>query len=170
VAVLKEHRDRLEGERGRLARLVRTVETTIESIEGGEEMAAEGMFEGFEHNPYESEARERWGDDVVDESWRRLRALQGEDAELARTGFQRVHSGLAPLLAGGVPVGDPRVQELVALHHRVVSLFWEPSPEAYRNLGTMYVEDPRFSKNMGGEDVARYLRDAMAVYVEDHLR
>jgi DNA-binding transcriptional MerR regulator len=170
VAVLKEHRDRLEGERGRLARLVRTVETTIESIEGGEEMAAEGMFEGFEHNPYESEARERWGDDVVDESWRRLRALRGEDAELAKNGLQRVHSGLAPLLAGDVPVEDPRVQELVALHHRVVGLFWEPSPEAYRNLGTMYVEDPRFSKNIGGEDLARYLRDAMAAYVERELR
>jgi DNA-binding transcriptional MerR regulator len=170
VAVLKEHRDRLEGERGRLAGLVRTVETTIESIEGGEEMTAEGMFEGFEHNPYESEARERWGDDVVDGSWRKLRALQGEDAELARSGFQRVHNGLAPLLAGAVPVGDPRVQQLVALHHRVVSLFWEPSPEAYRNLGTMYAEDRRFSENIGGEDLARYLRDAMAVYVEDQLR
>jgi hypothetical protein len=146
------------------------VDTTIESLEGGAEMTAESMFEGFEHNPYEAEARERYGDDVVDESWRTLRALEGEDAELAKNGFQRVHSGLAPLLAGGVPVEDPRVQELVALHHRVVSLFWEPSPEAYRNLGTMYVEDPRFSKNMGGEDVAHYLRDAMAVYGDTELR
>jgi DNA-binding transcriptional MerR regulator len=169
VAVLRRHRDRLEGERGRLARLVRTVETTIESIEGGAEMAAEKMFEGFEPDPYEAEARERWGDDAVEESRRKRASLSGADAELAATGFQRVHSGLAPLLAEGVPVEDPRVQELVALHHRVVSLSWAPGPEAYRNLGRMYVEDERFTRTVGGADLARYLRDAMAVYAENEL-
>ncbi|HEV7653832.1 MAG TPA: MerR family transcriptional regulator [Mycobacteriales bacterium] len=169
TAVLRRHRDRLEDERDRLARLVRTVEATVEGLEGGEEMTAEGMFEGFEHNPYEAEARERYGDEAVDGSWRKLRALRGEDAELARTGFRRVHSGLAPLRDAGVPVDDPRVQELVALHHRVVSLFWEPSPEAYRNLGPMYVEDERFQRTIGGPELTAYLRDAMGVYA-DSLR
>jgi DNA-binding transcriptional MerR regulator len=172
VAVLRRHRDRLEGERGRLARLVRTVETTIESIEGGAEMAAERMFEGFEPDPYEAEARERWGDEAVDEARRRRASLRGgadADAELAANGFQRVHSGLAPLLAAGVPVEDRRVQELVALHHRVVGLSWEPGPQAYRNLGALYVEDPRFTRAIGGADLARYLRDAMSVYAENEL-
>ncbi|HST67276.1 MAG TPA: MerR family transcriptional regulator [Mycobacteriales bacterium] len=159
--VLRRHREQLRAERDRIDRLIRTVERTIEE---GEEMTAEDMFQGFAHHPYEAEARERYGDEAVDDSWRRIRELTGEDAELARTGFQRVHSGLAPLLAAGVPVGDPRVQELVALHHRVVSLFWEPSPEAYENLGAMYVEDERFQRSIGGPELARYLRDAMAVH------
>ncbi len=171
VAVLRAHRDRLEHERGRLARLVSTVEKTIRSIEGGAEMAAETMFEGFEPDPYEAEARERWGDDVVDESRRRLRGLTGDDAELARTGQKQVHSGLAPLLAAGVPADDERVQALIALHYRVTSLFWTPSAEAYRNLGTMYVEDERFRRSIGGgnDALVDYLRDGMAVYA-DRLR
>lgn len=166
VAVLRAHRDRLAGERDRLARLVRTVDATIESLEGGEEMSAEQMFSGFGHNPYEAEARERWGDDAVDASYQRIRDLAPEQAELARTGFGKVHSGLAELLSAGVPVTDPRVQELVGLHHEVVSLFWTPSAEAYRNLGRMYLDDERFQATIGGEAVTRYLAEAMEIYAE----
>jgi len=166
VAVLRAHRDRLAGERDRLAHLVRTVDATIESLEGGEEMSAEQMFSGFGHNPYEAEARERWGDEAVDASYQRIRDLAPEQAELARTGFGKVHSGLAELLAAGVPVTDPRVQELVGLHHEVVSLFWTPSAEAYRNLGRMYLDDERFQATIGGEAVTRYLADAMEIYAE----
>lgn len=166
VAVLRAHRDRLAGERDRLARLVRTVDATIESLEGGEEMSAEQMFSGFGHNPYEAEARERWGDDAVDASYQRIRDLAPEQAELARTGFGKVHSGLAEFLSAGVPVTDPRVQELVGLHHEVVSLFWTPSAEAYRNLGRMYLDDERFQATIGGEAVTRYLAEAMEIYAE----
>jgi DNA-binding transcriptional MerR regulator len=171
IAVLRRHRDQLAAEQDRLGRLIRTVEDTIESMQGGADMAAETMFEGFEHNPYEAEARERWGDEVVDESWRRLRGLTGDDAELARTGQQQVHSGLAPLLAAGVPVDDERVQRLIALHYRVTCLFWTPSAEAYRNLGAMYVEDERFRRAIGGgnDALVDYLRDAIAVYADTRL-
>jgi DNA-binding transcriptional MerR regulator len=169
ATVLREHRDRLAGERDRLARLVRTVENTIASLEGGEEMTAEQMFEGFEHNPYEAEARERWGDEAVDASYQRMRSWTPEQAELAKTGFTRVHSGLAELLAEGVPATDPRVQELVGLHHQVISLFWTPSAEAYRNLGRMYLEDERFQRTIGGEAVTRYLAEAMEVYADAEL-
>ena len=166
VRVLREHRDRLAGERDRLARLVRTVDATIESMEGGNEMTAEQMFDGFEHNPYEAEARERWGDEAVDASYERIRNFTPAQAELAENGFTRVHSGLAELLAEGVPVTDPRVQELVRLHHEVISLFWTPTAEAYRNLGRMYLDDERFQRTIGGEDVTRYMAEAMEIYAD----
>ncbi len=169
VTVLREHRDRLARERDRLARLVGTVENTIASLEGDEEMAAEQMFDGFEHNPYEAEARERWGDEAVDASYQRMRSWTPEQAELARTGFSRVHSGLAALLDAGVPATDARVQELVGRHHEVISLFWTPSAEAYRNLGRMYVQDERFQATIGGEAVTRYLAEAMDVYADARL-
>ena len=172
VAVLRKHREWLLAERARLARLARTVERTIESMQEGGEMAAEKMFEGFEHNPYEAEARERWGDEAVDASYERMRGWTPADAEKARTGPQQVHSGLAALLAAGAPVDDPRVQELVQLHYEVTSLFWTPDAEAYRGLGRMYVDDERFRRNIGGgnDALVEYLRDAMDVYAATVLR
>ena len=171
VAVLRRHRDWLLAECRRLGLLVRTVETTIDTMEKGGEMAAEKLFEGFEHNPYEAEARQRWGDEAVDASYDRMKGWSQADAEKARTGFAKVHEGLAPLLAAGVAVDDERVQELVQSHYEVICLFWTPNAEAYRNLGIMYVEDERFRRNIGGgnDALVEYLRDAMAVYAQRRL-
>lgn len=88
------------------------------------------------------------------------------DADKARTGYSRVHEGLAPLLAAGVPIDDDRVQELVHLHHEVTNLFWTPNAEAYRGLGQMHIDDKRFTADIGqsNDALVAYLRDAMTVY------
>ena len=171
VAVLQRHRRWLTEEQDRLGRLVRTVDRTIQHLQEGEEMTADSMFQGFEENPYEAEARERWGDEAVDASSARMKQWSATDAEKARTGYGRVHEGLAPLLAAGVPADDTRVQELIDLHYDVTSLFWTPDAEAYRGLGQMYVDDERFRRNIGqGNDaLVAYLRDAMAVYADARL-
>jgi DNA-binding transcriptional MerR regulator len=137
VAVLGRHRAWLIEEGKRLRRLVRTVETTMETLERAGDMTAEKIFEGFEHNPYEAEARERWGDETFDAK-ARMQGWTDADAEKARTGYDRIHAGLRPLLRDGVHVADARVQELVRLHYEVTSLFWTPGREAYIGLGRMY--------------------------------
>lgn len=171
VEVLGRHRDWLVRERERLDQLVRTVESTIANVKEGREMTPRKVFEGFEHNPYEAEARERYGDAAVDAADERMQGWSDSDAEKARTGYQRVHEGLAPLRAAGVPVTDERVQALVQLHFEVTSLFWTPVHESYRGLGQMYVDDDRFRANIGGGDDAlvTYLRDAMFVYADRQL-
>jgi len=68
VAALRRHLAWLHRERDRCTRLIGTVSATIDTLERGEQMSPESMFAGFEHNPYEAEARERWGDDVVEAS------------------------------------------------------------------------------------------------------
>jgi DNA-binding transcriptional MerR regulator len=171
VEVLARHRDWLVEEQLRLRRLVRTVERTIENIEKGGEMAPDKVFEGFEHNPYEAEARERWGDEAVDASYRKMQSWSADDAEKARTGYGRVHEELAALKAAGAQVSDQRVQDVVQLHFEVTSLFWTPTAEAYRGLGQLYVDDKRFRQTIGSGDdsLVEYLRDAMNVYADARL-
>ena len=172
IEVLARHKEWLLREQLRLGQLVRTVDSTIENLRKGGEMSPEKVFEGFEHNPYEAEARERWGDEAVDASYQRMRGWTEADAEKARTGYTRVHEGLAALKAKGVDVTELSVQELIQLHYEVTCLFWTPTREAYRNLGQMYVGDERFRQNIGNGDdaVVEYLRDAMAVYAENRLQ
>ncbi|GAA1514291.1 TipAS antibiotic-recognition domain-containing protein [Kribbella lupini] len=171
VEVLGKHKEWLLREQLRLGRLVRTVETTIENIENGGEMAPDKVFEGFEHNPYEAEARERWGDEAVDASYRKMRSWSPADAEKAKTGYVRVHEQLAVLKADGADVSEQRVQDVVQLHYEVTSLFWTPTAEAYRGLGQMYVDDERFRQTIGNGDdsLVEYLRDAMEVYAAANL-
>lgn len=171
--VLARHRQELRAERDRLERLIATVDRTIDSLTGGEQMASDEIFDGLIHNPYEPEARRTWGDEAVDASNRRLRELSKEDRALLTSGegFTKVHSDLARLKSNGAATSDAAVQDVVASHYRLVSLAWTPNREAYQGLGDMYLGDERFCRNIGGGDDAlvKYLVDAMYVYADEHL-
>jgi hypothetical protein len=134
-------------------------------------MAPESMFEGFEHNPYEAEARERWGDAVVDESNARLRNLSPDQAKQAQEGFWRIGAAVRELRESGASVDDPRVQEAIGELHQWLTLFWTPNRESFSGLADMYVNDERFRRNIGRGDDAfvEFLRDAMKVYAETEL-
>lgn len=158
---LRGHLAALAEERDRLDLLIQTVERTIEE---GPSMTPDEIFEGLHNNPYEEEARERWGDDAVDASKEKLQRLTPAEIERVSTGFDRVHRRLEELHAEAVPVGDPSVRELIAEHYEIVSLTWTPTPEVYIGLGRLYVEDERFRESIGrGNDaMVEYLRDAIA--------
>lgn len=171
IEVLGRHKDWLQREQQRLGRLIRTVDSTIDNLKNGGEMTPRKVFEGFEHNPYEAEARERWGDETVDASYARMQGWSDADAEKARTGYPKVHEGLAKLKAEGVDVLAASVQELVQLHYEITCLFWTPNRQAYKGLGQLYVDDERFRQNIGdGDDgLVEYLRDAMNAYADGRL-
>ncbi|MGC4191698.1 MAG: MerR family transcriptional regulator [Thermomicrobiales bacterium] len=176
VAALEVHRDWLLAERDRMQALAGTVERTIADLKGEAPMSEEQMFEGFE-NPYEDEARERWGNEAIDRSnaaWAALGA-EGQQAHIAES--VAITDDLFFLMQAGVPVDDARVQEVIGRHYRWMSLFWMPNAETYACLGQMYVDDPRFTTHYDGEDgedgaragLAAYMRDAMAVYAQESL-
>jgi len=168
---LREHRDRLLTERDRFTRLARTVDATITALERGEDMAADKLYEGFDHSQYEAEARERWGDESIDRGsavWARLgpagqAAFHGESAAIG--------AGLAAAMADGTGVESERVQALVARHFAQIALFWTPNAQSYAGLGQMYVDDPRFAATYDAfrTGLAPYLRDAIQVYAAANL-
>ncbi|TCN34802.1 DNA-binding transcriptional MerR regulator [Kribbella orskensis] len=171
IQVLGRHKEWLLREQLRLGQLVRTVDSTIENLRKGGEMEPRKVFEGFEHNPYEAEARERWGDEAVDASNERMQGWTEADAENARTGYTRVHEGLATLKAEGADVLDMSVQDLIQLHYEVTCLFWTPTREAYKGLGQMYVDDDRFRRTIGNGDdsLVEFMQAAMNAYADNHL-
>jgi hypothetical protein len=134
-------------------------------------MTTEQTFDHYQHNPYEAEARQRWGHDAVDGANARIRGWSPEDAKRARTGYQAVHQGLAGLLTAGIPVDDARVQQLIDDHYQVTSLFWTPTRRTYLGLAQTYQDDERFARSIGGDNPALvgYLRDAMGVYADTRL-
>ncbi len=168
---LREHHARLLAERDRFDRLARTVESTLRSLEGGEEMAAKDLYAGFDNSQYEAEARERYGDEMVDRSNASWAGLGPEGQARHAEEHTAVSTGLAGLLTQGVAVTDPRVQALVERHYRWVATFWTPNREAYICLGQMYVDDERFTATYDAfaPGLAAYLRDAIAVYAEANL-
>src|SRR5699024_10091379 len=78
-ALEMQHKMLLE-KRSRLDKMIETIEKTIQHSKGEIHMSNQEKFEVFDfsHNPYEQEAREKWGDEAVDEAnekGRRMTAL-----------------------------------------------------------------------------------------------
>ena len=67
---LQLHRKALLEKRSRLDQMIATIDKTIQFAKGEINMTNEEKFAGFDfsQNPYEEEARERWGDEAVDRS------------------------------------------------------------------------------------------------------
>lgn len=167
----------LRDEQRRLDRQIASVETTIDTLKGGEKPMAENMFDGFDHTQYKEEVEERWGKDAYAKSdawWRGMSA--DEKAEFQQTAA-RLGADWIDAAQRGV---DPQSDEAQALAQRQFD--WlrgipgtpgggqaGPPKEYFTGLGEMYVADPRFAKNYGGEAGAAFVRDAMNVYADRNL-
>lgn len=171
IALLRDHLDGLTRERERYARLAATVARTIDSLEKGSPMTTDDIFDGFAHERYEPEARERWGDDRVDRanaSWQRL----GDEGKRRHMRIDReIVEALGAAVRVGFAADSAEVQEIVATHHAWLSEIWTPDAAAYRSLTQMYVDDERFRAHYDevAPGAAALLRDAAAVYAGEHL-
>jgi DNA-binding transcriptional MerR regulator len=167
----------LREEQRRLDRQIASVETTIQTLRGGEKPMAEHMFDGFDHTQYQDEVEQRWGKDAyaTSDSW--WRGLSAGD----KAAFYETASQLGADWIGAAERGvDPESDEAQALAQRQFD--WlrgilgtpgggagGPTKEYFTGLGEMYVADPRFAKNYGGEAGAAFVRDAMTAYADRNL-
>jgi len=179
---LEAHRSALEKQKNRIETLIRTLENTMETLDGGEIMEnPEELYRGLsreEIRTYRKEARERYGTETVERSEKHL--MKKTDAELME--LQQRAAGVYRELyeLRKSPPGDPEVQRVIARHYGITREFWglsggdTPRAEAYAGLGELYVQDERFVRNMipGGEDLegfALFLKEAMGLYARSGL-
>ena len=81
LEALELQRKMLEENRRRLDRMIQTLDKTIRHAKGEIDMTNEERFEGFDfsRNPYEEEARRRWGDQAADEAAERAKSFTDAD-------------------------------------------------------------------------------------------
>ena len=172
AAALTTHLGALREERDRLERQIASVTTTVRKMEGGEQLMAEEMLDGFDHTAHQGEVTERWGGDAYARGDRWWRGLGAEGQARYRAETAELQSGFAEALERATSVDDPAVQSLVARHYAWIRESWggvAPTAVAYLGLSDMYVADPRFAKHYGGIEGAEYVRDAMRVYAASEL-
>lgn len=171
-AALTAHLQLLQSERERLDRQIRAVTTTIRARQEGAPLMAEEALDGFDHTQHREEVEARWGREAYarsDSWWRGMSEAERGDWKQASA---RLGADWTDAAARGVdPVGD-EAQALAARH--VAWLRGIPGTPAadggdlagyVTGLGEMYVADPRFAANYGGETCATLVRDALRAYV-----
>ncbi|TDL78910.1 MerR family transcriptional regulator [Peribacillus frigoritolerans] len=162
------HRKMLLEKRNRLDQMIATVEKTIKHAKGEIKMSQKEKFEGFDfsQNPYEQEARERWGDEAVDKANAKAAGMPKEIQE----NFNDLYRKLADLRHESP--SSEESQAAIGEWYVLLNEFGDYSLDAFKGLGQMYVDDERFTKNIDkfGEGLAAYMRNAMAVYADNHKK
>lgn len=147
--VLGRHRETLVTRRAQLDAMI----AAIDAMEKGAAMSDEivkKLFEGFDPNVYDEEARARWGDtEAYRESARRTKGYSATDWARYRDEAAAVAGRLVALMHAGRGVSDPEVQAAVEEHRLLIDRWFYPCSVAmHRQLGAMYVSDDRFARNL----------------------
>lgn len=177
VTALRGHYQRLLRERDRLDVVARTVARTIDELEHQEGAPGmtkinrpENLFEGFDPTPYDAEARERWPQQW-DQSKQFTDTLSAADTERMQREQTAAMIRMAEFMTAGKHVGDAAVQAEVDAAYQAICQLWTPNAAAFKNLGQMYVDDPRFTSTYDqiAPGLAAYYRDAMNAYADTRL-
>lgn len=169
MAACELQRKALLHERARIDATLETLENTMRAMRGEITMSKKEQFDGldFSRNPYEQEARERWGDAAVDKSNARLNKLGERGRKELGEVFGELFARLAAL-RGEAPASETAQAAIGEMFRVFNANFGTYTPEAFGNLGRMYVDDERFTRNIDqfGEGLAAFLAEAMGIYAE----
>jgi DNA-binding transcriptional MerR regulator len=171
---LSSHLAWLVQEKERLDRQIASVENTIRNVEGGKQLMAEQMFDGFDHAQYRAEVEQRWGADAyrASDAWWRSQSETERRAYLAQ--HRAIADDYQSARDANRSVESEPVQAIVARHVDWLNL-WSSvtggviTAQRLRGYGDMYVADSRLAKNYGGQDGAEFVREAFEYYASHSL-
>jgi DNA-binding transcriptional MerR regulator len=162
---LLQHQRMLLDKRRKLDQLIETIDKTIHHLKGEIKMTDQEKFKGFDfsHNPYEQEARERWGDQAVDESKVKLAGMTKEAEKVVTD----IYTKLAAFRTTS-PKSEEAQQAIKEWYDCLNNYFGNYTLAAFKGLGQMYVDDKRFTKNIDqyGEGLAVFMCEAMGYFAD----
>ena len=168
---LSLQKELLLAEKRRIDAMLQTLERTLNARKEQLPMTAKDKFAGFDFskNPYEAEARKRWGDQAVDQSKEALSAKSEDEKHRLEQKMNALFESLAELRheAPDSGVAQDGMDQMYRFLNDTFGVHY--SLEAFAGLGKMYVDDSRFTKNIDrfGEGLAAFLAKAMAVYAQN---
>ncbi len=175
LEAMEEHLLELEKQKAETEALIRTVKKTIQSMKGECEMSDQEKFQALKEKAireneetYGKEAREKYGDEQVSESnrkmldmtetqWERFMALEKEILERLETGVKN-----------GLTADSAEAKEIVTLHKEWLCMTWKQyNAEAHKGVAAMYIADERFTKyyDRNVKGCAKLLNEAVQFWV-----
>lgn len=154
----------LHAQRNLLAEKVRRTQSAIDAIdlqllemEEGIPMTKEEaskmfteLFDGFDPAEYEDEVKERWGEsDAYKQSAERTKRYTRADWEQIKAEAEANGVAFVALMDAGVPADSPEAMALAEENRAHISKWFYDLPlEFYANMAQIWVNDPRFTKNI----------------------
>lgn len=171
MEALQEHLDILLGKKERLEGLIDTVEKTIAAMKGEATMSDKERFIAFKQQAvaenesrYGGEIREKYGEEAVNASNRKLLDMSQEEYDRFAKLEQEIRERLRQAVLRGERPDGEEGRRIALLHREWLSFTWKCyTKEAHNGLASMYVADERFTAYYDGEvkGCAQFLADAI---------
>lgn len=155
--------------------LIQNISKTISNLKGENVMSDTEKFEGFKQkmiddneNEYGKEIREKYGDEIIDASYAKVKGMSQKQWEEAKKLSEQILVTLKKAFEQGDPTSE-LAQKACDLHRQWLCMFWKEgtySKEAHKALAEGYVADERFTAYYDkiAPGCSKFLRDAIAVY------
>ena len=150
--------------------LILKEENTIKSHKGERNMSIEEKFSGFkleDVKKYEQSAKEKYGEEVIEEAKERQKGKE----DIVNEKFNSVFRELAECKKLGLEHFDEKVQNQVdRLYSHLREYGFDCTIEVFSYIGKGYSANPEFKNNIDkfGEGVAEYISEAIEYYVNRH--
>lgn len=170
---LDSHKKLLLKKKERIEEMIKTVEKTINSIEKGEKMKDKEMFKGFDIDEiekhkkiYSEEVKEKWGNtSSYQESESKTSKYNKDDWKRISKDMEMIYKKIIDNMDKGIE--DTSIKEAIEeLRCHITTNFYNCTPEIFKGLGNMYVDDERFTKNIDKykEGLSLFLRNVIHHY------
>lgn len=153
-SALEEHLSSLEEQKIKIDMMIKSVKLSIKSLKGEYNMTDKEKFESFKKNlidenekNYGKEIREKYGDNSVDESNRKMLNMSEEDYNLFRELEENILTLVEKCVKENLDLDSKEAKELAIMHQKWIKMTWSKySVEAHKSLAMMYTMDERFKE------------------------
>ncbi|HEY5247060.1 MAG TPA: MerR family transcriptional regulator, partial [Dermatophilaceae bacterium] len=168
VEHLRRQREAVMSRLDEMHDLVTAIDQALEKEMSGTKLTRQEQKElfgdGFS-DEYAQEAEQRWGEsEAWKQSQRRTSKYTKEDWAQIKAETEASGAAFVAAMEADLPATSEEAMDAAELSRRhIEKWFYDMTPEFHRNLGDMYLADPRFTKTY--ED----LKPGMAQYVRDAI-
>ncbi len=158
-AALTAQRAELAARAERAEDMVRAIDAALAAIEVAEDKEETNVgtkvdfkkiFDGFDHEKYEDEARQRWGNtDAWKISQQRTKSYTEADWRKCKEEQGAIYGDALALMKTGVAADDVRAMDVAERHRLSFDRWFYPcSHKMHANLADMWETDTRFATNI----------------------
>jgi len=162
---LLEQRLQLVERSRRTNAMIHSVDGALASLQGGNAMDAETLFDGFDPSRHEREVHQRWGDsDAYREAARRTKRYTKQDWVRIQAEGRNILDELAEKMRQSLTAVHDDVVELAEQHRLHIDRWFYPCSRAmHEGLAEMYLADQRFASKIDehAEGLTNFLVDAI---------
>ena len=170
IGALRRHKELIKLKRKKFDKLINTINKTIKHMTKQQKMKDEELYDAFKDpdvKQYQDEAKERWGNtEAYKQSMKKVGKMTKAEMEKLKKDGELFTQKLAAAMDKDIK--SKEVRELIKQHYKGIQFFYDCPLEMYRNLGKMYVDDPRFTTyyDKHRKGLAVFMRDAIAYFCD----